>query len=34
MRLGALNYYTAHEDQYARSMASLYREARERLVTS
>lgn len=34
MRLGALNYYTAHEDQYARSMASLYREARERLVTT
>jgi hypothetical protein len=26
MRLGALNYYTAHEEQYARGMAGLYRE--------
>lgn len=34
LELGARGYYTAHEDQYARSMASLYREARERLVTT
>lgn len=30
LRLGELNYYTAHESQYAANMASLYREARRR----
>ncbi|MFO7253521.1 MAG: hypothetical protein DIU60_022480, partial [Actinomycetes bacterium] len=32
--LSRLRYYTAHAEPYARSMTLLYREARERLVTS